>query len=135
MKNELLKVKEFLGNNKEVLVCILIIVLAILGFVVRVNQVEEEKKSSYDSSWRNHHYSRSHSSGSSTNDNYVNQANSNNTNYNYSNSSANNKTVDDPYGKEFYDDADDFADDNAVEFGDGDEDDGWDDAYDYYEED
>ena len=29
---------------------------------------------------------------------------------------------------------DDFADDNAEEFGDGDEDVGWDDAYDYYNE-
>ena len=127
MKKTLLSIKEFLGKNKDWAICILIVILAIFGLVVRVNDLEEEKKSSYDSDWRYHHYSRSYNNNSNTNNTYAESVNSNNNSYN--NSTSN----DDPYGKEFYDDVDDFADDNAVEFGDGDEDDGWDDAYDYYE--
>lgn len=119
--------KKILEEKKEVIISIIIVILAIIGFAVRVNQVEE-KKSNYDSDWRYHHYSRSYANNTNANDNSVNQVDSDNS-YN------NNSTVDDdPYGKKFYDDADDFADDNAEEFGDGDEDDGWDDAYDYYEE-
>ena len=120
--------KKILEEKKEVVISIIIVILAIIGFAVRVNQVEEEKKSNYDSDWRYHHYSRSYTNNSNASDNSVNQVNSDNS-YN------NNSTVDDdPYGKELYDDVDDFADDNAAEFGDGDEDVGWDDAYDYYEE-
>ena len=41
---------------------------------------------------------------------------------------------DDPYDVRGYNDADDFADEWAEEFGDGDADEGWDDAYMYYED-
>ncbi len=113
----------FLKKKKDILLAIIIILLVIFGLAVRVNQIEEEKKSSYDSDWRYHQYRpRTYKTDINTDKTDVNQVGSNNS------------SNDDPYGKQFYDDADDFSDDNAEEFGDGDEDDGWDDAYDYYNE-
>ena len=123
-----MKVENKFNNKKEIIITILIVVLAIFGLVVRVNQLEEENKSSYESGWRYYQYRpRTYNTNSNADNSYANQVNSNN-------SSSNSKINDDPYGKQFYDDADDFADDNAAEFGDGDEDDGWDDAHDYYDE-
>ena len=123
-----MKIENKFNNKKEIIITILIVVLAVFGLVVRVNQLEEENKSTYDSDWRYHQYRpRTYNTNSNPDNSYANQVNSNN-------SSSNSTINDDPYGKQYYDDADDFADDNAEEFGDGDEDDGWDDAHDYYEE-
>lgn len=113
-----MKVENKFNNKKEIIITILIVVLAIFGLVVRVNQLEEENKSTYDSDWRYHQYRpRTYNTNSNTDNSYANQVDSNN-------SSKNSTISDDPYGKQFYDDADDFADDNAEEFGDGNEDDG-----------
>lgn len=123
-----MKIENKFNNKKEIIITILIVVLAIFGLVVRVNQLEEENKSTYDSDWRYHQYHpRTYNTNSNTDNSYANQVGSNK-------SSSDSTINDDPYGKQFYDDADDFADDNAAEFGDGDEDDGWDDAFGYYEE-
>lgn len=123
-----MKKGNIINSKKEIILTILIVVLAIFGLVVRVNQLEEENKSTYDSDWRYHQYHpRTYNTNSNTDNSYANQVDSNN-------SSSNSPINDDPYGKQYYYDADDFADDNAAEFGDGDEDDGWDDAHDYYEE-
>lgn len=125
-----MKINNNIKSKKEMAIIIIMVILAIFGFSVRMSEVAEKNKSSYDSDWRYHHYSRSYNTGTNA-DSSANELNSDNS---YNHSAGDSNINDDSYGKQYYDDADDFADENAEEFGDGDEDDGWDDAYDYYEE-
>ena len=80
----------------------------------------DEKKGKKGTAWKEGCQNKRKKTGSSNSPSY---------NYEYKGSGKN-----DPYDVYDFDDPDDFADEWVEEFGDGDFEDGWDDAWDYWQE-